>query len=282
MLDNEAGVGVRGEDGGELLEGIGGDVTLENGNKGSVAVEAGGERLLPRPNLVEGSYHETGEEGYGDVVVVFEEPREDVGETDDTGDSTNGKEEEYANLELVNGFHDEEVFTHEEKDEGARDAGEDHGTDGNGTGEDDEPPSVRRFGGGPDGDVVGYDDADDAGDDAPDVPVFDFPGDKDGGGYDKPKEEGPYANGMVLEQPRHEFGEGEYGNAYAGEETEKEGTVDFPPELTPLAFEEQFECVEVEGADAVEEALVNACDESNGAPGDAGDYVSSAHGTALE
>lgn len=136
---------------GELFEGPGSDVVLDERLCDAVAVEVGLGGLLPWPDLVERADHEAHQHGHRDVVPVFEQPRQQVREGDDARRGSDDEDHDDGNVQIAHGLHDILVFAQQQQDEGPGDAGQDHGADGDGARKHHEPPVVGGFCGRGDG-----------------------------------------------------------------------------------------------------------------------------------
>ena len=203
-------------------------------------------------------------------------------EGDDACGGADDEDDDHGDVQVADGLHDVLVLAEQQQDEGSRDARQDHGADGDGTREHDEPPVVGSLGGRGDGDPPSDGCADEQRSDRREVPAADLLGDEQGRGDDQSEEERPDGDRVVREQVGHQSGEREDRDGDADEHGQQEASVDVAPERDEASLCEEFQGLEVDAADRVDEFLVDARDEGDRAARDSGYNVSHAHGAALE
>ena len=163
------------------------------------------EDLLPRPDLDQRSNHKASQEGNCLVVPVLEQPGQEMREGKQSGNGSYEVESQARNVQGADALHKVFVLDHQDQEEASRDAGEDHSADAGGAGNQDEPPCVWSFRRGGQRYPNGNSYAEKQAEAGAYVPFLDILYHVPARYQNKPEEESPGCNRMVVKQIEHQF-----------------------------------------------------------------------------
>src|SRR5690606_30930160 len=245
-------------------------VGLLHGLHCPMAVLAPGQRLLPRPDLVQGTDQQTGRHGHGGTAGMQQQPGHQPRKTQHAGQTPQGEDCQQRQVEGPDGPENSGIETKQHQDETTGYTRQDHGADGNRAGQENHRQGRRPLQGSGTGEQIGKGRGPQGQGNGAQVPALHFPTDHVYRDQDQAEEERPDQFRMCFQQITDQAGDRGDAGQDAAQQGRQESPIDGPPGFLDAAPGQPYQLVRGAGTQGREQTLIDAGDQRDGAARDAG------------